>query len=298
MTRRICALMCMLCVCMQCAVGACAAAPAPTQTPERTYTVLADREPDMLYEGETLRIAVYEEHIQMRGQRVAYFVVDVQVSDPAQLRTGFAGDAFSSGIREDTESIAARNGAEIAINADNYHLSGGKGILIRNGEFYRERASTRDMMYIDAAGDMHIILLDERAKAKDKPALSSEDLLAVDAVQTFEFGPALIRDSQALTLPKKYFISTNESIREPRTAIGQVGPLHYVLLVADGRRKDWSDKGMKLYEMQDILLQYGCHTAYNLDGGGSTTLYYGGEVINRPAGGGQRRVNDIIYFVP
>ena len=72
--------------------------------------------------------------------------------------------------------------------------------------------------------------------------------------------------------------------------------LHYVFVVADGRRSGWSDKGMTLWELQRIMYEEGCQVAYNLDGGGSATLYFNGEVINQPSGGSQRKVSDIVLL--
>ena len=69
-------------------------------------------------------------------------------------------------------------------------------------------------------------------------------------------------------------------MREPRTAIGQLGPLHYLILVVDGRQD--ASQGMLFSELQDTFVSYGVISAYNLDGGGSSTLYYNGEVINSP----------------
>ena len=83
-------------------------------------------------------------------------------------------------------------------------------------------------------------------------------------------------------------------VREPRTAIGQLGPLHYLILVVDGRQE--SSQGMLFSELQQTFVDYGVISAYNLDGGGSATLYYNGEVLNSPCVEGERRVSDIIFF--
>ncbi|MCL2545297.1 MAG: phosphodiester glycosidase family protein, partial [Clostridia bacterium] len=66
-------------------------------------------------------------------------------------------------------------------------------------------------------------------------------------------------------------------------------------VVADGRRKNHSD-GMTLPELQQIFLDVGAQIAFNLDGGGSSTLYFNGEVLNKPAGGVERSVSDILFF--
>jgi len=116
-------------------------------------------------------------------------------------------------------------------------------------------------------------------------------------VQSFSFGPLLVNDGQIVEMPKKYVISTKDTIREPRTAIGIVDNTHYIVLVADGRRDKWSDKGMTLQEMQEFFQQRGAKIAYNMDGGGSATMVMNGERVNKTSGSRERNVSDIIYFV-
>ncbi|MFR5788318.1 MAG: phosphodiester glycosidase family protein [Christensenellales bacterium] len=99
-----------------------------------------------------------------------------------------------------------------------------------------------------------------------------------------------------MELPEKYIISTKDTIREPRTAIGQVDANHYVLVVADGRRDGWSDKGMTLQELQQVFVEQGCKVAYNLDGGGSATMILGSQRVNKTSGSRERDVSDIVYF--
>lgn len=84
----------------------------------------------------------------------------------------------------------------------------------------------------------------------------------------------------------------------PRTAIGQVGENHYVIIVSEGRTD--SSESLSLYELAEEMKEAGATTAYNLDGGGSSTLYFNGKVVNQTVGGSQNRsereVSDIIYF--
>ena len=71
---------------------------------------------------------------------------------------------------------------------------------------------------------------------------------------------------------------------------------HYVLVVADGRRDGWSDKGMTLQELQQVFVEQGCKVAYNLDGGQTSEIIMNGEPINHIDFGFERTVSDIIYF--
>ena len=83
----------------------------------------------------------------------------------------------------------------------------------------------------------------------------------------------------------------------PRTAIGQISELHYVVIVSDGRTSE--STGLSLLELAQEFKDRGCTTAYNLDGGGSSTMYFNGEIVNNPTDGkssGEREVSDIVYF--
>ena len=84
----------------------------------------------------------------------------------------------------------------------------------------------------------------------------------------------------------------------PRTAIGIIDELHYVFVVSDGRTEE--SEGLSLYELAEFMQSIGVTTAYNLDGGGSSTMYFNGEVINKPTTGGrhikERSVSDIVYI--
>ena len=117
-----------------------------------------------------------------------------------------------------------------------------------------------------------------------------------DAKEVLSFGPALVIDG-------KVVVDKNDEVAKarasnPRTAIAIIDDLHYLFLVSDGRTKD--SKGLSLYELANFLTDYDVKIAYNLDGGGSSTLYFNGKVINNPTHDGkrieERKVSDIVYI--
>ena len=69
--------------------------------------------------------------------------------------------------------------------------------------------------------------------------------------------------------------------RNPRTAIGYTKDNHLIMLTADGR--EGSSIGLTLIELAELMKEFGCVNAMNLDGGGSTVMYIQGEVVNKPA---------------
>lgn len=69
--------------------------------------------------------------------------------------------------------------------------------------------------------------------------------------------------------------------RNPRTAIGYTKDNHLIMMTADGR--EGSSIGLTLYELAELMKEFGCINAMNLDGGGSTVMYINGSVVNKPA---------------
>ncbi len=69
--------------------------------------------------------------------------------------------------------------------------------------------------------------------------------------------------------------------RNPRTAIGYTKDNHLIMLTADGR--EGASIGLTLVELANLMKEFGCINAMNLDGGGSTVMFINGQVVNKPA---------------
>ncbi|MFV3577867.1 phosphodiester glycosidase family protein, partial [Mycobacterium tuberculosis] len=98
---------------------------------------------------------------------------------------------------------------------------------------------------------------------------------------------ALVEDGEVVAGIDDVEVDTNvgnHSIQgeQPRTAIGVVDENHLVLVVVDGRQEGYS-RGATTTELAGILQDLGATTAYNIDGGGSSTLWFDGEVVNSPS---------------
>ena len=261
------------------------AAPALAATEPNTKTI----EESLSYEDETIRVTVDRWCYAFNRTELRFYVANVYLDRPEQLRTAFAGEKYSKNDAEATSAIAARHDAVLAINGDYYNYKE-NSLIIRNGELYRDLKSKRDQLLIYADGSFVPIL-----KGEYTPG-AGQSYVDGGVVQSFTFGPLLVSEGKAVELPKKYIISTADTIREPRTAIGWVDGTHYVVIVADGRRDGWSDKGMTLQELQQVFVEQGCQVAYNLDGGGSATMVLNGELVNKTSGSRERNVSDIVYF--
>jgi len=82
--------------------------------------------------------------------------------------------------------------------------------------------------------------------------------------------------------------------RHPRTAVAKLKDGKFLMLTVDGRRPGVS-VGMNLPELAEYLLSLGAVDAMNLDGGGSTTMFLDGKVVNQPSDpNGERKVGDAL----
>ena len=216
----------------------------------------------------------------------AIYVADITVSDVSYLKTALANNTYGRNITDTTSNIASDNNAILAINGD-YYGARQSGYVIRNGSLYRNSSGNRDALAIMKNGEFEFVAEGES---------SAETLLQNGALQVFSFGPVLLEDGSIS-------VTENEEVgmamaSNPRTAIGYLGKNHYVFVVSDGRTSE--SAGLSLYELASFMKSLGALDAYNLDGGGSSTMVFKGEVINTPTTNGhsseERAVSDILYI--
>ena len=216
------------------------------------------------------------------------YVADVVLSDISHLKAGLAKNAFGRNLSEKTSKIAKRLAAVLAINGDYYGFRS-RGFVMRNGYLYRDsvqKGSGHEDLVVYSDGKFEII---------DESGSDANSLAENGAVHIFSFGPGLLRDGE-ITVDEKSEVELALK-SNPRTAIGQIGPLHYVFIVSDGRTDQ--SAGLTLLQLANFMQSLGCENAYNLDGGGSSTMYFMGKIVNNPTDGwynGERKVSDIVYI--
>jgi exopolysaccharide biosynthesis protein len=230
-------------------------------------------------------------HIEISTKRIAdtqVYIADIKLKGPDNLKTAFANDVFGRNITQKTSALATAHHAILAINGDFCGFRNA-GFVIRNGVLYRNTPrKTGDDGALVIYKDGSFIVVGERTN-------STEALIAKGAVQVFSFGPSLLENGE-LKVGERTEVDMAKT-SNPRTAIGIIGPLHYIFIVSDGRTR--SSVGLSLYRLATIFKEQGCQAAYNLDGGGSATMWFNNKVMNTPTDGrryGERSISDIVYI--
>ena len=227
--------------------------------------------------------------VQITEERIngtTVYVADVKLTSAAYLQTAFADNTYGRNVTDTTSGIAESVNAVLAINGDFYGAKQ-SGYVIRNGVLYRstEKKGAEDLVIY---GDGSFAIIREAE-------VTAEELLDDGAQQVLSFGPALIENGEIS-------VSASEEVgrakaSNPRTAIAVIDDLHYLFVVSDGRTEE--SEGLSLYELAGFLQSKGAKTAYNLDGGGSSTMVFSGRVVNNPTAGRsikERSVSDIVYI--
>ena len=197
------------------------------------------------------------------------------VREPKSVILGTSGRFGVDPGLQLTEMVAKYNGLA-GTNAggfiDNNGLGNGgtpTGMVISEGEILYGEASTRyNVIGLDKDGVLLVGTMtgSEALERGMKYGVSfvthdgiASSLIINGEVQTQNCGPGV----------------------NPRTAIGQREDGAILLLVLDGRSS--KTLGATLENVVDIMLQYGAINAGNLDGGSSSVMVYGDEIINNCA---------------
>ena len=247
------------------------------------------------YEDQSIRVRVEEREMKESVVHIAF----VEIASPSQLRTATAY-GVKSGRALEVVTIAKKNHVVIAMNGDCFIKDIDKKkfevrmkqIVDQEKKRY-EASKAKDSLVIDTNGDFRTFLASEYEELKQYKKDHKDDI-----VNAFMFGPVLVKDGVIPDMEREY--GYNRTGREPRSAIGQTGPLSYVMVVVEARGKS---KGVSQPDLAEIMLELGCIQAYNLDGGNSAEMIMIGpdpdHLLLKVRGDQQanpRGQSDIIYF--
>ena len=215
-------------------------------------------------------------------------VATVTIKGDASIKTALANETYGRNVTAKTSTTAKSVNAVLAINGD-YYGARDSGYVVRNGQLLRSESQSADQedLVIYKDGSFGII------KEGD---ITAQQLVDNGAMQVLSFGPALIENGQVA-------VDSSDEVGKamasnPRTAIGIVDDSTYVFVVSDGRTSE--SQGLSLKQLAEFMKELNVTTAYNLDGGGSSTMYFNGQIINKPTTNGrnieEREVSDIVYL--
>ena len=239
---------------------------------------------DTSYSDDNISVTLTEKTVS----NTQVYIADVTVSSSEYLKTAFAQNTYGNNVTAKTSETAANNNAILAVNGD-YYGANTTGYVIRNGVVYR------DTVREDSSNGDLAIYKDGSFKIIYENEISANQLVKDGVVNLLAFGPALVENGEIVVNTKSEVGQSMAS--NPRTAIGIIDENHYIIIVSDGRTSE--SQGLSLYEMAEVMKSYRVKTAYNLDGGGSSTMYFNGQVINKPTTNGnisERAVSDIVYI--
>ena len=253
----------------------------PVEDVPSTEPEINDSGYPMTYKDETCTITIYKEWYE----NAYVYAAHVQFSDYDRLWAECAKGKYNSGT-EATSTAAKRVGAILAINGDYATPGNGAGgyAIARNGQVCNDKKAYPEGVYNSNTG----ILSYGQSKGIAGQQLST--LVKEGKVaDTFQFGPSFLINGTI-------YGDKNSNSRAQRTFIGTNGVAGDIwLCVSDGRYNDGKSAGLNAYQCATYLQGKGCTLGTPLDGGGSSTIYFNGQVLNA-AKNGQRAVVDFVMF--
>ncbi len=208
------------------------------------------------------------------------YLAKIKLLEPSALKVRLAHNEY--GRIETTSAAVAAENAIFGVNGGGFWYAPAQDIYLPvgntviNGELIGS--------FIGSIDDVFFCGLTAKGELVGGRVWTRDQLLALNALYGVSFTPQLIKGRFPQTIPDRW-----KGTRHPRTIIGNFANGDIFFWVIDGRQPGWS-RGATLEDVQIKLLRLGAIDAYNLDGGGSSTMVFKGKVINRPSDGRERAV--------
>jgi len=233
----------------------------------------------------TSRISI--ELYRMNPGNYKGYAMKIKLKDPSAM-TMSIGQGKPGGA-ETTMQAVQRHGAIAGINAG--------GFADKNGKRYPLSTTIVGGHYLtgfeSSYKDLSFVGLNKSGKLIGGKFYSQEQLDQLDPLFGATFVPVLLKNSVKLPIPDKWKVNPK---RAPRTVMGKYKDDQLLIFVADGYNENGSS-GATLEEIQNKLYGMGVTDAYNLDGGGSSSLIFNGRVVNKPSDGNLRAVpTNFLFF--
>lgn len=216
-----------------------------------------------------------------------YTFSEVKIAHPSQLRRFLSAGKYNSGILQTTVEMAESVNAVVASSGDFYDYRN-VGIVVYEGQVYRELGGNQDTCYIDENGDLLFTYAGEITDKETAQKFVDDNNIRFSLC----FGPVLVLDGEYCA-PDSYYCGEIHG-NYARAALCQMDTLHYVVVDANRENPNFSlptipSFARRLYEM-------GIPTVYTLDGGQTATIAMNDQLINTVSHGSLREISDIFYF--
>ena len=201
------------------------------------------------------------------------YAMKIKLKDPSAMKMVLGHDTVGSG--ETTLNAVKRYGAVAGINAGGFADAGSKryplSTTVVNGRYVTGfEPSFKDLAFVG---------LNKSGKLIGGKFSSEQQLDQLQPQFGATFVPELIHNGSPSTIPDKWKVSP---LRAPRTVIGNYKDDQLLILVVDGYNEN-GQSGATLEELQHKLMNLGVRNAFNLDGGGSSSLILNNQIINNPS---------------
>ncbi|MCQ4086896.1 phosphodiester glycosidase family protein [Saccharibacillus sp. JS10] len=215
------------------------------------------------------------------------YAMKVKLKDPSAMRMSLASETLGSS--ETTLKAAQRHQAVAGINAG--------GFADQDGKRYPLSTTMMDGQYLtgfqSSFKDLYFVGLNESGKLIGGKFNQQNQLDKLQPQFGASFVPILLKDGKKTPIPAKWKAAPK---RAPRTIIGSYKDDQLIVFVIDGYNEA-GGSGATLEEIQGQLYKIGVVNAYNLDGGGSSTLVMNDRVVNHPSDGTLRPVpTNFLFF--
>lgn len=218
------------------------------------------------YRSDTFAVEI-ERH--QNNKPLVWYVAHIYMREVDAVRGIISAPNYSGMYTIIPWQLARMNKAVLMVTGDNLLNMDVemKGILIRDGKVFLNRDKREGCVafYPETLS----------MKTYEKGAVTANELLQQGVVNAYSFGPVLLSNgvrSSSIADSRLYKLN-------PRTGVGMVEPGHFVVIVVDGRREEYS-VGVTLDDFVKMFEAEGCTEAYNLDGGISACMVFMGEQLN------------------
>ncbi|MHA7967446.1 phosphodiester glycosidase family protein [Paenibacillus sp. CAU 1782] len=222
----------------------------------------------------------------LQNEQFRSYAVKIQLKSPDAMDMVLGGSELGQSMT--TLEAVKKHGAAVGVNAGGFADSKGSryplSTTMVNGEYVTGFQPT----YLD----LFFVGLSESGKLVGGKFDTQEQLDAKKPKFGATFVPVLLKGGSKQEIPAKW---QNSPKRAPRTVIANYKDNQILLLVTDGYNEAGSS-GASLTELQNLLQSYGVIDAYNLDGGGSSSLVFNGKLINKPSDGSLRKLPTHFLF--